>query len=127
MRGIILSVALAALAAFAEESRAIRCDFTSQPEGATVVVDGMTRGVTPLTLYDLAPGRRHVCFEMANYDSVDEFMFLREGGAVSKNAVLRPLKGLLLLVTEPEGCDISLDGMSLGRTPRLSSRRRRLS
>ena len=119
MRGIILSVALAALAAFAEESRAIRCDFTSQPEGATVVVDGMTRGVTPLTLYDLAPGRRHVRFEMANYDSVDEFMFLREGGAVSKNAVLRPLKGLLLLVTEPEGCDISLDGMSLGRTPRL--------
>ena len=119
MRGIILSVALAALAAFAEESRAIRCDFTSQPDGATVVVDGMTRGVTPLTLYDLAPGRCHVRFEMANYDSVDEFMFLREGGAVSKNAVLRPLKGLLLLVTEPEGCDISLDGMSLGRTPRL--------
>ena len=50
MRGIILSIALAAFAAFAEESKAIRCDFTSQPEGATVVVDGMVRGVTPLTL-----------------------------------------------------------------------------
>ena len=119
MRGIILSIALAAFAAFAEESKAIRCDFSSQPEGATVVIDGMTRGVTPLTLYDLAPGRRHVRFELANYDGVDEFMFLREGGAVSKNAVLRPIKGILLLVTEPEGCDVSLDGVSLGKTPRL--------
>ena len=99
MRGIFLSIALAAFAAFAEESKAIRCDFSSQPDGATVIIDGMTRGVTPLTLYDLAPGRRHVRFELANYDGVDEFMFLREGGAVSKNAVLRPIKGILLLVT----------------------------
>ena len=119
MRGIILSIALAALAAFAEESKAIRCDFTSQPDGATVVVDGMTRGVTPLTLYDLAPGPRHVRFELANYEGVDEFMFLREGGAVSKNAVLSPVKGILLLETEPAGCDISLDGVSFGKTPRL--------
>lgn len=119
MRGIFLSIAFAAFAAFAEESKAIRCDFSSQPEGATVVVDGVTRGVTPLTLYDLAPGSRHVRFELANYDGVDEFMSLREGGAVSKNAVLRPINGILLLVTEPEGCDVSLDGMSLGTTPRL--------
>ena len=95
MRGIFLSIALAAFAAFAEESKAIRCDFSSQPDGATVIIDGMTRGVTPLTLYDLAPGRRHVRFELANYDGVDEFMFLREGGAVSKNAVLRPARRLV--------------------------------
>ena len=119
MRGIILSIALAVLAAFAEESKAIRCDFTSQPDGATVIVDGMTRGVTPLTLYDLAPGPRHVRFELSNYEGVDEFMFLREGGAVSKNAVLSPVKGILLLETEPAGCDISLDGVSFGKTPRL--------
>lgn len=119
MRGIFLSIALAAFAAFAEESKAIRCGFSSQPEGAAVIVDGMTRGVTPLTLYDLAPGRHHVRFELANYDGVDDFMFLREGGVVSKNAELRPIKGILLLVTEPEECDVSLDGMSLGKTPRL--------
>ena len=119
MRGIVLSIALAALAAFADETRTIRCDFSSQPDGATIVVDGMVRGVTPLTLYDLAPGPRHVRFELAGYDGVDEFMFLREGGTVSKNAVLSPEKGILLLVTEPAGCDISLDGVSLGKTPRL--------
>ena len=121
MRAFIpfLAAALAALAASAEESKAIRCDFTSQPDGADVVVDGQVRGVTPLTLYDLAPGKRHIRFELANYEGVDEFLFLREGGAFQKNAVLKPVKGLLLLTSEPEGCDISLDGLSFGRTPRL--------
>ena len=111
--------AAAALAAGAQESNAIRCEFTSQPDGANVVVDGAMRGVTPLTLYDLAPGRHHVLFEMANYEGVDEFLLLREGVISQKNAVLEPVKGLLLLTTEPTGCDITFDGLSLGKTPRL--------
>ncbi len=111
--------AAAALVAFAQESKTIRCDFTSQPDGASVVVDDVARGVTPLTLFDLGPGRHHIRFEMQNYETVDDFVFLREGGRVQRNAVLNPVKGLLLLTTEPEGCDISLDGYSLGRTPRL--------
>ena len=111
--------ALAAFAAQAQESKAIRCEFTSQPDGANVIVDDVTRGVTPITLYDLGPGKHHVRFELQNYEIVDEFLFLREGGFSQKNAVLNPIKGLLLLTSEPSGCDISLDGMSLGRTPRL--------
>lgn len=111
--------AAAALAASAQETKTIRCDFTSQPDGASVVIDDVTRGVTPLTLFDLGPGRHHIRFEMQNYETVDDFVFLREGGRTQRNAVLSPLKGLLLLTTEPEGCDISLDGYSLGRTPRL--------
>ena len=118
---LVLAAALAAFVASAQESKSIRCEFTSQPESANVLVDGAVRGVTPLTLYDLAPGKHHVRFEMANYESVDEFLFLREGGAFQKNAVLNPVKGLLLLLTEPEGCDVSLDGLSLGKTPRLVS------
>ena len=118
-RFFALMVAMAALAAHAQESKAIRCDFTSQPDGASVVVDDVVRGVTPITLYDLGPGRHHVRFDMESYEGVDEFMELREGGMFQKNAVLNPVKGLLLVTSEPAGCDISLDGMSLGRTPRL--------
>lgn len=118
-RFFALLIAMAALAAHAQESKAIRCDFTSQPDGANVVVDDVVRGVTPITLYDLGPGKHHVRFEMEGYEGVDEFLFLREGGMFQKNAVLNPVKGLLLVTTEPEGCDISLDGLSLGRTPRL--------
>lgn len=122
MRGIVLSVALAAFAAFAalaDEQAAIRCDFTSQPDGATVSVDGSVCGVTPLTLYDLAPGKHHIRFELPGYEVEDEFVNLRESGFVRRNAALRPVKGILLVLTEPAGCDVSLDGVSLGTTPRL--------
>ena len=118
-RMLALLFAAAALAAGAQESNATRCEFTSQPDGANVVVDGAVRGVTPVTLYDLAPGRHHVRFELENYEGADEFLSLREGGISQKNAVLEPVKGLLLLTSEPAGCDISFDGLSLGRTPRL--------
>ncbi len=120
MRGFLTFLfAAAAFALCAQESKTIRCDFTSQPEGASVVVDDATRGVTPLTLFDLGPGRHHVRFEMKNYEPVDDFLLLHEGSVSHKNAVLAPVKGLLLLTTEPEECDISLDGYSLGKTPRL--------
>ena len=118
-RMLALLFAAAALAAGAQESNAIRCEFTSQPEGANVIVDGVARGVTPVMLFDIAPGRHHVRFEMENYEGVDEFLSLREGGVAQKNAVLKPVKGLLLLTSEPEGCDITFNGLSYGKTPRL--------
>jgi hypothetical protein len=115
----LLALAFAAVAAFAQEVKTIRCEFTSQPDGANVLVDDEMRGQTPLTLYNLGPGRHHVRFEKQNYESVDEFLSLKEGGMFQKNAVMNPVKGLLLLTSEPAGCDISLDGLSLGKTPRL--------
>ena len=115
----LFALAFAAVAAFAQEVKTIRCEFTSQPDGANVLVDDEMRGQTPLTLYNLGPGRHHVRFEKQNYESVDEFLALKEGGMFQKNAVMNPVKGLLLLTSEPAGCDISLDGLSLGKTPRL--------
>ena len=111
--------AATALTLSADESRAIRCDFTSQPDGARVVVDSVVRGFTPVTLYDIGPGRHHVRFEKDNYEPADETFVLANGGFSQKSAVLNPIKGLLLVTSEPEGCDISLDGYSLGRTPQL--------
>lgn len=115
----LFALLFAAVAAFAQEVKTIRCEFTSQPDGANVLVDDEMRGQTPLTLYNLGPGRHHVRFEKQNYESVDEFLSLKEGGMFQKNAAMNPVKGLLLLTSEPAGCDISLDGLSLGKTPRL--------
>lgn len=119
MRTLAVLIALWSFVASAEAPRPIRCDFTSQPDGASVLVDGAMRGVTPLTLYDLAAGRHHVRFTFPNYESADEFVVLQEGSVTQKNAELVPVKGLLLVTTEPAGCDISLDGLSFGETPRL--------
>lgn len=102
----------------AEETRPARVDFSSQPEGADVVIDGTLRGRTPLTLYDLTPSEHHVRFELRDYEGKDLFIRVEPGYAIH-NAELTPVKGLLLVTSEPAGCDVSLDGLSLGETPRL--------
>ena len=109
------------LASFAADEVRPRVNVTSQPSGATVIVDGMDRGTTPVTLFDLAPGRHHLKYRLAGYVERDRFFRTREnpGPYIEKNEVLEEEKGLLLLKTEPAGCDVQIDGVSVGRTPRL--------
>lgn len=117
---VLLSVALMLAAAFAQEKVQTRVNITSQPSGATVIVDGMDRGTTPITLFDLVPGKHHIKYRLAGYYEADRFVDTsREGPFVERNAVLREEKGLLLLKTEPPGANIIIDGVTVGQTPRL--------
>ena len=116
-------VPLSALAA-ADSPRPSRVDFTSRPDGVNVFVDGALRGVTPLTLFDVAPGRHRARFEAvgaaaACYEPADDFFTAGEGSCISRHVELRAVKGLLLLTSEPSGAAITLNRMSLGETPRL--------
>lgn len=104
---------------FAEDSVQCRVSITSQPEGASVIVDGKDRGTTPVTLFDLAPGRHHLKLRRAGYVERDRFFNTSEGPFIEKSEVLEEVKGILLLKTEPEGCNILVDGVSFGQTPRL--------
>ena len=117
-------LAPAAALAAADAPRPSRVDFTSRPDDVNVFVDGALRGVTPLTLFDVAPGRHHVRFESrgaaaADYEPADDFFTADEGSCISRHVELRPAKGLLLLTSEPSGAAITLNRMSLGETPRL--------
>ena len=117
---LIASVILM-LPSLAEDEVRPRVSVTSQPSGATVIIDGMDRGTTPVTIFNLAPGRHHLKYRLSGYVERDRFFNTNEapGPYVEKNEVLEEEKGLLLLKTEPEGCDIQIDGVSVGRTPRL--------
>ena len=117
----LIASAILILPSFAEDEIRPRVNITSQPSGATVIIDGMDRGTTPVTLFDLAPGRHHLKYRLAGYVERDRFFNTKElpGPYIEKNEVLEEEKGLLLLKTEPEGCDIQIDGVSIGRTPRL--------
>jgi len=92
---------------------------TSQPVGATVIVDGRDRGVTPLTLFNLTPGPHHLRYRMAGYVERDRFFTTDEGPVLEKNEVLVEETGLLLLKTEPAGANVEIDGVSFGQTPKL--------
>ena len=106
---------------FAADAPQLRVNLTSQPSGAIVIIDGRERGTTPVTLFDIAPGRHHLKYRLAGYEDSDMFFNTHEipGPYIEKHGVLEEVKGLLLLKTEPEGADIQIDGVSVGQTPRL--------
>ena len=121
MRALVLGLLsfVLALSLTAEEKVQVRVNVTSQPSGATVIVDGQDRGTTPIALYDLKPGRHHLKFRLAGYCERDRFFNTSEGPFIEKNEVLVEEKGLLLVKTDPPGADIQVDGVSVGRSPRL--------
>jgi len=102
-----------------EKGPSTRLDVTSQPAGATVRVDHADRGVTPLTLSDLAPGPHLLQIVKANYRDAFDTVVLETG--VSRNAAfsLEPESGILLITTDPPTCEVSAKGVSLGTTPLL--------
>jgi len=107
------------LSAVARDQVQVRVNVTSQPAGATVVMDGKERGVTPTTLYDLVPGRHHLKYRLAGYRACDKFFNTSEGPVIEKHEVLQAVKGLLLVKSEPPGATVVIDGMAKGVTPRL--------
>ena len=121
LMGMLAALAFSAAAAFADAPvKTARVDFTSQPEGAEVAVDGEVCGNTPLPVFSLAPGSHRVHYELPDYEPVDEYITIVEGEVYkTRHAALVPQRGILLVTSEPAGCDVSLDGLSLGETPLL--------
>ena len=116
---VVASALALALSARADGPVQTRVSIKSQPEGATVIVDGRDRGTTPTMLFDLQPGRHHIKFRLAGYQEADRFFDTKEGPFIEKSEVLVEEKGLLLLKTDPPGCNIAVDGVSVGVSPRL--------
>ncbi len=120
MRKYMLLIGFCVLTTFCfAQVQGSRVDITSQPAGATVIVDGQDRGVTPLTLFDLTPGRHQLKYRMFGYVERDRFFKVEEGVPLQRSVVMEPEKGLLLLKSTPENCNITIDGVSVGMTPRL--------
>lgn len=121
MKGLFLSaVALVAFVAVAQPPQTrTRLDLASQPSGATVLVDGADHGVTPATIFNLSPGRHMVKLSFAGYEDLYRAVVVDDGSPVAVNNVLEPEKGILLVKSTPDGCEIVIDGYSMGMTPRL--------
>ena len=121
MKSITRFAAAAVAGLLAVAAAGSQVTFTSAPSGAKVFLDGKLVGSTAQSLWtDVSAGEtHHVRFAMDGYETVDDFISVTEGAHVAKHADMMPVKGLLLVTTNPEGAEISLDGYSLGETPRL--------
>jgi TonB family protein len=94
---------------------------TSQPAGATVVVDGTPRGVTPLEVSDLAMGAHELKLELKGFaPGQQKFVLSPEAPrselkvALSRTA---PPMATAEITSQPSGALVKIDGVPAGHTP----------
>lgn len=98
----------------------VSVEFKSTPEGAQVFVNGEEKGMTPFVLSDVKPNKPcHVRMELDDYEPYDAIFTPLEVSGNQVSTRLEPVKGLLLLTSEPSGASITVNGYSHGETPRL--------
>ena len=98
------------------DSGALEC--ITEPAGAEVVVNGIARGVTPVTVENVAKGDATVSFRMKGYRSETRQVVVSPDGR--KQTVSVKLVGLpatLRVVSSPEGARVFVDGNYQGKTP----------
>ena len=96
-----------------------RLQVTSEPQAATVAVDGQFRGETPLEL-DLPAGRTHtVRATRAGHDPAAAKVTLQRGETRPLSLVLAPQIGELEVVGEPADAEVVIDGETRGRVGQI--------
>lgn len=90
----------------------------TEPEGASVWVDGLAVGRSPLSLKGIAPGPHQVRVSADGHAPAELRLQVAAGMATPPlRFVLAPTGALLAVRTEPAGAVVLLDGRSLGVTP----------
>lgn len=101
--------------ALAPDSGTVAC--TTEPPGATVVVNGVERGVTPVTLAHVPKGVATVVFRLAGYQDETRELRLAPGDAPTLAVRLKGLPAKLTVVSTPEQAKVFVDGAYQGKTP----------
>ena len=113
------------LTVVAQESREIsvnlaplptRLLLVSLPTGARMYVDNEFKGLTPLALKDLPPGARRIRAEMAGYEVTARTIELKANENQTEEFRMAKNSGKILLVTEPAGVKVFLNGEERGQT-----------
>ena len=92
----------------------------SIPSGAEVVFDDVRlAGTTPLNIPSVPVNTRHtIKVELKRHERYSETIDVpSRGGEVTIKAVLNPMTGKLIILSQPEGAEIWINGEVRGRTP----------
>jgi hypothetical protein len=92
-------------------------DLQSVPGGASVAVNGDSRGTTPLLLSGLSPGTYAVTFAKSGYVDLSTQVIVQTGSNSEVFATLQPKTGTLAVNSTPPGARVRLDGVYTGLSP----------
>jgi hypothetical protein len=94
-----------------------------EPPGATVSIDDEEKGVTPITLIDISPGRHTVKLSLEGYQDWSKKVNVVKDEITTVTAKLSPVQlGSISIQSNPEGASIMLDGQETGNsTPSVMS------
>ena len=98
------------------DSGALEC--ITEPPGAEVIVNGVARGMTPVTVQNVAKGNATVLFRKAGYRSeTRQVVVSPDGRSQTLSVKLAGLPATLRVVSTPEGARVFVDDNYQGKTP----------
>ena len=89
----------------------------SQPDGATVVIDGADRGKTPMLITDLPRGNYRVSFQKAGYLPMEKAIEVADRTPQKLSVVLRSDSATVKVTSTPAGATVLIGGIARGTTP----------
>ena len=100
-----------------EPPQAGSMDFNAIPDGTSVVVNNVYKGMTPLTVSGLNPGTYNITLSHFRYAALSMPVTVQAGSVSEVNATLVALTGSLFINTTPTGAQLTLDGFTAGISP----------
>jgi len=92
-------------------------NLSSIPDGTSVVVNNVYKGMTPLIVSSLDPGTYNVTFSHFGYARLSTPVTVQAGSVSEVNATLVMLTGSLFVNTSPPGARLAVDGSAAGISP----------
>lgn len=101
--------------ALASDSATLIVD--SKPQGAAVVVNGLTKGTTPCEIDRLPTGENAVSITLADHLPFQQKVKLQAGDVQKIEATLSPQPASLSVISTPAGAKVYVDDVLMGQSP----------
>ena len=89
----------------------------SQPAGASVKVNGLTKNITPCTLDRLPAGDTEIVVSLPEYEAYRTLVKLQANETQSLDITLKALPSSLSVISTPAGAKVFVDDTLKGQTP----------
>ena len=88
----------------------------TKPQGASIILDGVSKGKTNTLLKDIPPGEHNIVLSLPNYNRLMKRVIVSPGQTAVVDEILIKEMGNLLIKTNPEGANIFLNGNLKGNS-----------